>query len=60
MNKIEIHKEAFLIENFLSEQECSHYLNLYEGEKFEEAKISIHGSQVMNKGVRNNDRLLFF
>ncbi len=60
MKNIEIHKEAFLIENFLSEQECSDYLNLYEGEKFEEAKISIHGSQVMNKGVRNNDRLLFF
>lgn len=60
MKKIELHKDLFIIEDFLSSEECDHYINFSNTQEFEEAKISIHGSQVMNKGVRNNDRFLFF
>jgi len=60
MKKITLHPEVFLIENFLSAQECDGYVDKYKNEPFEEAKVSVHGQQVMNKGVRNNDRLLLF
>ena len=60
MKKINVHDEIFLIENFLSEEECFEYLLKYQTVEFEEAKISVDGNQVMNKGVRNNDRYLFF
>lgn len=60
MKKVALHKEVFLIENFLSKDESDYYLSLYKGEEFEEAKISVHGTQVMHKALRNNDRLLFF
>ena len=60
MKKIELHKDLFLVEDFLTSEECDHYINFGNSQEFEEAKINIQGSQVMNKGVRNNDRLLFF
>ncbi|WP_299107495.1 2OG-Fe(II) oxygenase [uncultured Tenacibaculum sp.] len=60
MKKIDLHPEVFLIEDFLSQEECNNYLQHYENKHFEEAKISIHGEQIMNKGVRNNDRYIFF
>ena len=60
MKKIELHPQAFIIEDFLSEKECSDYIEKAELQTFEEAKINMRGQQVMNKMVRNNDRLLFF
>ncbi|CAL2083356.1 2OG-Fe(II) oxygenase [Tenacibaculum sp. 190524A02b] len=60
MKKITVHPNIFLIENFLSDEECQKYLSIFQHKEFEEAKISIHGNQVMNKGVRNNDRHIFF
>lgn len=60
MKKIDIHPEAFVIENFLSTKECDNYIEQYSRIEFEEAKISIDGQQVMNKNVRNNDRYIFF
>ena len=60
MKKIELHPEAFLIEDFLSKQDCQMYIEASEHQEFEEAKINMFGRQVMNKGVRNNDRLIFF
>jgi len=60
MKKIELHKDLFLIEDFLTTKECDYYINFSNTKEFEEAKINVHGVQVLNKGVRNNDRLLFF
>lgn len=60
MNKIAIHPQIFLIENFLSTNECNTFIEKAELQTFEEAKINIQGSQIINKMVRNNDRLLFF
>ncbi|WP_299891576.1 2OG-Fe(II) oxygenase [uncultured Lacinutrix sp.] len=60
MKKIELHKDIFLIKDFLSQEECEAYITFSETQEFEEAKINMGGVQVMNKGVRNNDRILFF
>ncbi|PWN68673.1 oxidoreductase, 2OG-Fe(II) oxygenase [Chryseobacterium phosphatilyticum] len=60
MEKIELHPQIFLIEDFLTENECDQYISLSMGKGFEEAKVSVHGQQLMNKGVRNNDRLMIF
>lgn len=60
MKKIELHKDLFLIEYFLSSEECEQYINFGNSREFEEAKIGTQDTQVTNKGVRNNDRLLFF
>jgi hypothetical protein len=60
MEKIELHPQIFLIEDFLTETECDQYINLSQEKVFEEAKINVFGRQQMNKGVRNNDRLMIF
>lgn len=60
MEKTELHPQIFLIENFLTDEECDHYIELTQNQVFEEAKINMHGEQLMNKGVRNNDRLMIF
>ena len=60
MRKTQLHPEIFTIDNFLSKEECNAYIERAEFQKFEEAKINSGGQQVMNKMVRNNDRLLFF
>lgn len=60
MKKIELHPEIMVIENFLPKQDCLKYIEVAELQEFEEAKINMFGRQTMNKGVRNNDRLLFF
>lgn len=60
MKKVALHDEVFLVEDFLSEEECFEYLLKYQAQEFEEAKVAVDGNQVMNKGIRNNDRLLFF
>jgi len=60
MEKIELHPQIFLIEDFLSETECDQYISLSQEKVFEEAKINVFGRQQMNKGIRNNDRLMIF
>lgn len=60
MEKIELHPQVFLIEDFLSEAECDDCIALSEGKTFEEAKINVGGRQMMSKGIRNNDRLMIF
>jgi len=60
MEKIELHENIFFVKNFLTPDECESYINFGNTKGFEEAKVGIEGSQVMNKGIRNNDRLLFF
>ncbi|WP_294315371.1 2OG-Fe(II) oxygenase [uncultured Chryseobacterium sp.] len=60
MEKTILHQEIFLIENFLTNEECDHYIDLIKDKVFEEAKINMQGRQVMSKGIRNNDRLMVF
>ncbi len=60
MKKLQLHDEVFLLENFLSEEECNSYLSKYTKQEFEEAKVNIDGEQTMFKGIRNNDRYMFF
>jgi len=55
MKKTELHPQIFLIENFLSDQECDHYIEMTKDKVFEEAKINMRGRQVMSKGIRNNE-----
>ncbi|WP_378176778.1 prolyl hydroxylase family protein [Aquimarina sp. SS2-1] len=59
MNKIELHPEIFLVENFLSKEMCDHFIEKGEQVSFEEAKVSIDGRQVRIKGIRNNQRIMF-
>lgn len=59
MKKIVITDEIFELEQFLSIRECDEYLTRFASEDFEEAKVNIDGEQVMFKGIRNNDRILF-
>ena len=58
MRKIDLHPQIFLIEDFLTGQECEDYIRMSEDAAFEEAKISMNGQQLMSKGVRNNDRVM--
>lgn len=60
MEKTELHPQIFLIEDFLTEAECDYYINLSQEKGFEEAKINVFGRQLMNKGIRNNDRVMIF
>lgn len=60
MEKTVLHMQIFLIEDFLTDQECDHYIIRAKDQGFEEAKINRQGRQVMSKGIRNNDRLMVF
>ncbi len=51
--------DIFLIEDFLSAQECADWIARSEGTGYEEAKISTALGQVVAKDVRNNDRLIW-
>lgn len=60
MRKIElIPDRLFVIEHFLTPQECEDYILWSEQQGYEEAKIQYGGDQVMMKSVRNNDRVTF-
>ena len=60
MKKEILDKGVFLVHDFFTEDECRQYIEFGISEGFEEAKINKRGEQVMNKSVRNNERLLFF
>ncbi|MEI3788701.1 MULTISPECIES: prolyl hydroxylase family protein [unclassified Chryseobacterium] len=60
MEKTELHPQIFLIEDFLTSDECDEYIAMAQGKVFEEAKINMNGRQMMSKGIRNNDRLMIF
>jgi prolyl 4-hydroxylase len=59
MNKKNLDDERiFLIEDFLSPEECDELIKLCESKGFEEATI-IRGEVMMDKNTRNNDRLFY-
>jgi len=59
MKRIEHHPEIIEVQDFLSETMCNHFIEKGELVSFEEAKINVGGRQMMAKGVRNNQRILF-
>jgi predicted 2-oxoglutarate/Fe(II)-dependent dioxygenase YbiX len=51
-------RDIFLIHDFLSAEECLHYIAFSEREGFDDAPITTSGGPVMAKNVRNNDRVM--
>jgi prolyl 4-hydroxylase len=59
MRKIELEPYLFIIEDFLTKQECDDLILWSEEKGYEEAKVQVHGKQIMLKHVRNNSRITF-
>lgn len=60
MKKIDYDKDIFVVEDFLSPTECQALILASESIGYEEAKVDAgEGKQMMLKGVRNNDRILY-
>ncbi len=60
MKKIDYHTEIYVIEDFLSQEECSNLIAIAENIGFEEAKVQVgENKQSMLKSVRNNERILY-
>lgn len=60
MKKVTYHEHIFVIENFLSTEECIDLIRLSEEIGFEEAKVQVgNNKQEILKGVRNNERILY-
>lgn len=60
MKKILYTEQIFVIENFLSTEECKNFIQKSEEIGFEEAKVQVgNNRQAILKGVRNNDRILY-
>ena len=52
--------EVLEIENFLSKEECNHWIEFSEKKGYEVAKINMgFRSQVVNTGIRNNERVIY-
>ena len=49
----------FTVDNFFSEQECKDWIRRSEEIGYEEAKVNLGKEQVLMKGVRNNERLIY-
>jgi prolyl 4-hydroxylase len=59
MKRVDITPEVFVIENFYNKEECHRCIEWSEQQGYEEAKVNIHGQQVMMKNIRNNSRVMF-
>lgn len=55
----QLDEHIIFIENFFSDEECNQLIQKSEQMGYEDAKINLHGKQVMMKTVRNNLRVLF-
>ena len=60
MKRIDYHKDIFVIDDFLSKEECVQLITIAEDVGFEEAKVQIgYGHQSAIKSVRNNERIFY-
>lgn len=50
--------DLFVIHDFLSADECRHYIDLSESTGYDDAPITSLGGPVMRKDIRNNDRVM--
>jgi hypothetical protein len=51
--------DLFVIHDFLSPEECTHYIALSESVGYGDAPITSFGGPVMRKDIRSNDRVMF-
>ena len=58
MKKISLQDEVYIIEDFLTEQECDSLIKFSEEQGYEKAKVNLDGKQVLMTMVRNNERFL--
>ena len=49
----------FVLDNFLTSEECKLLIERSEGIGYEESLIQTSGGQIMNKDVRDNERVIF-
>ena len=54
-----IANEVFIVDQFMTAQECADWITFSEAQGYEEAKISIGRQQVINKNIRNNERFIY-
>lgn len=59
MNLIQHTDKIWVIENFLSQNECKELISMSESLGYEEAEVSLAEGSKMMKGIRNNYRLLY-
>ena len=59
MNFTDFGNGIFTVDNFFSEKECSDWIQKSEEIGYEEAKINFGQKQVVMKGIRNNERLIY-
>lgn len=59
MTNIKDSSEIFIIDHFLTDEECDALITKSEGIGFEEAKVNIDGSQQMMKMIRDNERVMY-
>ena len=60
MKKIDYHKEIYVIEDFLSREECDELMAIADNIGFEEARVQVgNNQQNMLKGIRNNERIVY-
>jgi predicted 2-oxoglutarate/Fe(II)-dependent dioxygenase YbiX len=50
--------DLFVVHDFLSPDECAHYIALSESVGYGDAPITSRGGPVMRKDIRNNDRVM--
>lgn len=58
MKKQNITKNIFLIDDFLTEEECDFHIKASEKIGYEQAKVNVNGKQIIMTTVRNNQRVL--
>lgn len=58
MKKVTLDPEIYLIEDFLTQEECDALIDFSEEKGYEEAKVNLDGKQVLMTMVRNNERYL--
>src|SRR5262249_23762048 len=51
-------EDVFVVRGFLSPAECEHFIALSASAGFGDAPINTFAGQVVNKGMRNNDRVM--
>jgi hypothetical protein len=51
-------EDVFVVRGFLSPAECEHHIARSESAGYGDAPINTFGGQVVNKGMRNNDRVM--
>jgi prolyl 4-hydroxylase len=59
MKKIQLHEEIFIVEDFISSEECENFIAKSESIGFETATVKIDGVQQLFTGIRNNERVMF-